>query len=99
MKEIYTPIADKVLIQPIEAPKYEGKLVLLESSLQNSNRGKVIGVGPKVAQVKVGDIVVYRQITSIGIEIGHGTTYLAQENDIIAVVSSVDTKELLTSKR
>jgi co-chaperonin GroES (HSP10) len=88
MKETFTPIADKVLIQPIEAPKYEGKLVLLESSMQNSNRGKVIGIGPKVAQVKIGDVVIYRQITSIGIELGQGTTYLAQENDIIAVVTN-----------
>ena len=90
------PLADKVLVQRLEAEnKTAGGIVLLDSAKEKPQRGKIIAVGKgkvlddgttRKLQVKKADIVLFETypVTEVKIE---GKEYLIMsESNIMAVI-------------
>ncbi len=91
------PLHDKVIIEREEKEtKSSGGILLTESAVQKSSRGKVIAVGKGRTldngqllpmSVKVGDVVIFNEGYSTKTEKLDGKDVLIlSENDILAVV-------------
>ena len=84
------PLADKVLVQRIEAEaKTAGGFVLPDTAKEKPQRGEIVAVGPgkdgNLMTVAVGDIVLYGKYA--GQELNYeGTDYLIMREDDILVV-------------
>ena len=90
------PLADKVLVQRLEAEtKTAGGIVIPDSAKEKPQRGKIISVGKgkvlddgtlKKIQVKKGDVVLFTSYAGTEVKI-KGTEYLIMnESDIMAVI-------------
>jgi len=92
------PLADKVLVQRIEAKtKTAGGIVIPDSAKEKPQRGKIISVGKgkvlddgtlKKMQVKKGDTVLFARYGTMvtEIEIGGKEYLIMSESDIMAVI-------------
>jgi chaperonin GroES len=90
------PLADKVLLERVEASSVTaGGIVLPESAKEKSSRGKVISVGPgklkddgsrSEMQVKKGDIVLFEGWSPKEVKIDSKEYLIVDENSIIAVI-------------
>ena len=84
------PLADRVLIEPLEADEKVGGIYIPDTAKEKPQKGKVVAVGPgdKENQVtlKVGDSVLYGKYS--GTEINYeGSDYLImKESDILAII-------------
>jgi|TARA_B110000003_G_C16481647_1_gene469839 chaperonin GroES len=85
------PLADRVLIQALEAEtKTASGIYIPDSAKEKPQKGTVIAVGPGTSDnpitVKVGDQVLYGKYS--GTELNHeGTDYLMmKESDLMAIV-------------
>jgi len=90
------PLADKVLVQRLEAEtKTAGGIVIPDSAKEKPQRGKIISIGKgkvlddgtlKKMQVKKGDVVLFTSYAGTEVKI-KGTEYLIMnESDIMAVI-------------
>lgn len=90
------PMADKVLVQRLEAEtKTAGGIVLPDSAKEKPQRGKIINVGPgktlddgtvKKMQVKKGDTVLFTSYAGTEVKIGGKEHLIMSESDILAVI-------------
>ncbi|MCD6270784.1 co-chaperone GroES [bacterium] len=91
------PLADHILIEPIEeGEKTESGILLPESAeKEKPQEGKVIAVGPgrktssgKIipVDVKVGDRVIFTKYGPTEIEIDDKKYLIAKEEDILAII-------------
>ena len=93
------PLNDRVIVKRQEQEsKSAGGIVLTGSAAEKSTRGEVVAVGPgrtldngsvKVIDVKVGDIVLFKEGYGVETQKIDGQEYLLMsENDILAVVEA-----------
>jgi len=90
------PLADKVLVQRLEAQtKTAGGIVLPDSAKEKPQRGKVVSVGKGKAlddgtlrkvQVKKGDTVLFTSYAGTEVKIGGKEYLIMSESDIMAVI-------------
>jgi len=90
------PLADKVLVQRLEAEtKTSGGIVLPDSAKEKPQRGKIINVGKgkvlddgtvKKLQVKKGDMVLFTSYAGTEIKINGKEYLIMNESDIMAVI-------------
>ncbi len=90
------PLADKVLIQRLEAEtKTAGGIVLPDSAKEKPQKGKVISVGDgkmlddgtvRKPQVKKGDTVLFTSYAGTEIKIDGKEHLIMSESDIMAVI-------------
>jgi chaperonin GroES len=90
------PLADKVLVQRIEAEnKTAGGIVLPDTAKEKPQRGKIISVGQgktlddgtiRKPQVKKGDSVLFTSYAGTDIKIGGKEYLIMSESDIMAVI-------------
>ncbi len=90
------PMADKVLVQRLEAEtKTSGGIVLPDSAKEKPQRGKVVSVGPgktlddgtvKKVQVKKGDMVLFTSYAGTEVKISGKEHLIMSESDILAVI-------------
>ena len=90
------PLADKVLVQRLEAEtKTAGGIVLPDSAKEKPQRGKIISVGKgkllddgthKKVQVKKGDMVLFTSYAGTEIKIAGKEYLIMDESDIMAVI-------------
>ena len=90
------PLADKVLIQRIDAESVtSGGIVLPESAKEKPQRGKIVSVGEGKAlkdgsrrkvQVKKGDEVLFSSYSGTEIKIGVQEYTIMDESEIMAIV-------------
>jgi len=85
------PLADRVLIQPMEADtKTASGIIIPDSAQEKPQKGKVIAVGPGTKdvemEVKKGDTVLYGKYSGSEINVD-GTEYLImRQSDILAIL-------------
>jgi len=85
------PLADRVLVQPMEAEsKTASGLIIPDTAKEKPQKGVVVAAGPGVKdeemQVKVGDVVLYGKYAGTELSID-GTDYLMmKQSDIFAVI-------------
>jgi chaperonin GroES len=90
------PLADKVLVQRLEAEtKTTGGIVLPDSAKEKPQRGKIVSVGTgkllddgtrQKVQVKKGDMVLFTSYAGTEVKIGGKEYLIMEESDIMAVI-------------
>ena len=88
------PLADRVVVRPIEREKVsKGGIVLPDTAKEKPQEGEVVAVGPgrlsedgkRIAMdVKVGDIVVYSKYGGIDYKLDDEDVLILRESDILA---------------
>ena len=88
------PLADRLVIKPIEAEeKTKAGIYLPDTAKEKPQEGKVVAVGPgrlsedgkRIAmEVKVGDIVVYSKYGGTEIKVEGEELIILRESDILA---------------
>jgi len=94
MAEKLKPLADRVVVRPIEREEVtKGGIVLPDTAKEKPQEGEIIAVGPgRLSEdgkrvpmdVKVGDIVVYAKYGGTEIKIGDEELMILRESDILA---------------
>ncbi|MFQ5452105.1 MAG: co-chaperone GroES [Candidatus Paceibacterota bacterium] len=93
----FKPLADYVLIQPLEQEqKTPSGIVLPDSAKEKPQTGKVMAVGPgKISEhtgkiipmsIKVGDTVMYKKWGGDEVKLGVEEWLLVQQDNIMALV-------------
>ena len=90
------PLADRVMVRPIEREKVsKGGIVLPDTAKEKPQEGKIIAVGEgRVSDdgkripmdVKVGDIVIYAKYGGTEIKIDGNEYLMMREDDILGIV-------------
>jgi chaperonin GroES len=90
------PLADKVLVQRLEAEtKTAGGIVLPDSAKEKPQKGKIVNVGEgkllddgtrKKMQVKKGNIVLFTSYAGTEVKIDSKEYLIMDESDIMAVI-------------
>lgn len=90
------PLADKVLVQRLEAQtKTAGGIVLPDSAKEKPQRGKIVSVGDgkvlddgtvRKLQVKKGDMVLFTSYAGTDVKINGKEYLIMNESDIMAVI-------------
>jgi chaperonin GroES len=90
------PLADKVLVQRLEAEnRTSGGIVLPDAAKEKPQRGKIVSVGEgkllddgtrKKMQVKKGDVVLFTSYAGTEIKIDGKEYLIMDESDIMAVI-------------
>ena len=90
------PLADKVLVQRLEAEnKTTGGIVLPDSAQEKPQRGKIVSAGEgkllddgkhRKMQVKKGDIVLFTSYAGTEVKIDGKEYLIMDESDIMAVI-------------
>jgi len=90
------PLADKVLVQRVEAETTTaGGIVLPDSAKEKPQRGKIVSVGDGVTledgtvrklQVKKGDVVLFTSYAGTEVKVSGKEYLIMSESDIIAVI-------------
>ena len=90
------PLADKVLVQRVEAETVtSGGIVLPDSAKEKPQRGKIISIGDgkvlddgtlKKVQVKKGDKVLFTSYAGTDVKIDGKEYLIMSESDIMAVI-------------
>jgi chaperonin GroES len=81
------PLADYVVAVPEEAAsKTASGLFLPDNAKEKPKTAKVVAVGPKAQQVKVGDRVIYKSYSTTDIKVNGEEYMLVKEEDILATV-------------
>ena len=82
-----SPLGDYVVAQTEEAEKKTASgLYLPEGAQEKPKTAKVVAVGPTVAQVKVGDRIVYKGYSTTDVKVGSEEYILVKEEDVLATV-------------
>ncbi len=81
------PLADRVVAVREQAQeKTASGLYLPESSKEKPVIATVVAVGPKVADVKVGDKIVYKEYSTTNLKINETEYLIVKEDDVLATV-------------
>ena len=90
------PLADKVLVQRLEAEnKTTGGIVLPDSAKEKPKKGKIVSVGEgkllddgtvKKMQVKKGDTVLFQSYAGTEVKLDDKEYLIMNESDIMAVI-------------
>ncbi len=85
------PLADRVLVEPLEAEtKTASGIIIPDTAKEKPQKGTVVAVGPGTKDepltVKVGDSVLYGKYSGTELKL-EGTEYLMmRESDILAII-------------
>jgi chaperonin GroES len=90
----FQPLADRVIVQPIEKEEVtKGGIVLPDTAKERPQEGKVLAVGPgrlsedgkRIAMdVAVGDVVIYTKYGGTEIKVEGEELIILRESDILA---------------
>jgi len=81
------PLADFVVIEQEKAQtRTASGLYLPENAAEKPKIAKVLAVGPRVVDIKVGDRVVYGGYTNTAVKIESAEYILVKQDDVYAIV-------------
>lgn len=85
------PLADRVLIEPVEAEeKTASGIIIPDSAKEKPQKGTVVAVGPGLGdekmEVKVGDIVLYGKYTGTELNIDGKDYLIMKQSEILAII-------------
>lgn len=96
------PLADRVLVKPIEREEItKGGILLPDTAKEKPQEGKVLAVGPgkltddgkRIAMgIKVGDIVLYARYGGTEYKLDDEEVMILRESDILGVFSTTKSK-------
>ena len=89
------PLADRVIVQPMEAETMKGGIIIPDTAKEKPQQGKIMAVGPgRVAddgnrvkpEVKKGDVVLYGKYSGTEVTVGGDDYLILREGDILAIL-------------
>ena len=85
------PLADRVLIEPMEAEtKTASGIYIPDTAKEKPQQGKVVAVGPGTKDekltVKVGDTVLYGKYAGTELKLEGSDFLMMRESDILAII-------------
>lgn len=85
------PLADRVLVQPMEAEsKTASGLIIPDSAKEKPQKGTVMAAGPgtkdETMQVKVGDVILYGKYSGTELNIDGKDYLMMRQTDILAII-------------
>jgi len=85
------PLADRVLIEPLEAEtKTASGIIIPDSAKEKPQKGNVVAVGPVTKEnpvtVKVGNTVLYGKYSGTELKLENNDYLIMRESDILAIV-------------
>ena len=90
------PLADRVLVEPVEAEsKTASGIIIPDTAKEKPQVGEIVQIGPgkrnedgtrQEPEVKVGDKVLYSKYAGTDVKLGGDEYVLLSEKDILAVV-------------
>jgi chaperonin GroES len=91
MKVNIKPLADRVLVSPVEAEqKTAGGIIIPDTAKEKPQKGTIIAVGPgkkdEPMTVKVGDIVLYGKYSGTELQFDGENYLIMKESDIYAII-------------
>ena len=91
MKLNIKPLADRVLVEPIEAEtKTASGIIIPDNAKEKPQKGKIIAVGKGTKDnpmtVKVGDLVLYGKYSGTELKLEGKDYLIMREADIFAIV-------------
>jgi len=90
-KKSIKPLADRILVQPLEAEtKTASGIIIPDSAKEKPQKGNVVAVGPGTKEnpvtVKVGDTVLYGKYSGTELKLENIDYLIMRESDILAIV-------------
>ena len=91
MKLNIKPLADRVLVEPIEAEtKTASGIIIPDNAKEKPQKGKIMAVGKGTTDnpmtVKVGDLVLYGKYSGTELKLEGKDYLIMSEKDILAIV-------------
>ena len=91
MKLNIKPLADRVLVEPIEAEtKTASGIIIPDNAKEKPQKGKIMAVGKGTKDnpmtVKVGDLVLYGKYSGTELKLEGKDNLIMSEKDILAIV-------------
>jgi chaperonin GroES len=89
------PLADRVLVQPLESETMKGGIIIPDTAKEKPQQGKIVAVGPGQIndsgervkpEVKKGDIVLYGKYSGTEVSIEGKDFLILREGDILAIL-------------
>jgi len=85
------PLADRVLIEPMQAEtKTASGIIIPDTAKEKPQKGKVVAVGPgtkdEKVTVKIGDYVLYGKYAGTELKLEGKDYLMMRESDILAIV-------------
>ena len=85
------PLADRVLVEPLEAEtKTASGIIIPDSAKEKPQKGNVVAVGPGTKEnpitVKVGNSVLYGKYSGTELKLEGKDYLIMRESDILAIV-------------
>lgn len=85
------PLADRVLIQPMEAEETTASgIIIPDTAKEKPQKGTVVAVGPgtkdEKMDLKAGDSVLYGKYSGTEIEIDNNDYLIMRQSDILAII-------------
>ena len=85
------PLADRVLVEPLEAEtKTASGIIIPDSAKEKPQKGIVVAVGPGTKEnpvsVKVGNTVLYGKYSGTELKLENNDYLIMRESDILAIV-------------
>mgnify|MGYP000999927712 FL=1 len=81
------PLAEYVVAQSeAEKKKTASGIILPEAATEKPKTAKVVAIGKKVADVKVGDRIIYKSFSSTEVKVDGQDYILVEQEDILATV-------------
>lgn len=85
------PLADRVLVEPVEAEtKTASGIIIPDNAKEKPQKGKVVAIGTgkkdEPLTVKVGDMVLYGKYSGTELKLEGKDYLMMRESDILAIV-------------
>jgi len=84
------PLADRVLVKPLEAEEKVGGIYIPDTAKEKPQKGEVVAVGPGDTEnkmtLKVGDKVLYGKYSGTEINFEDNDYLIMKESDVLAII-------------
>ena len=85
------PLADRVLVEPLEAEtKTASGIIIPDTAKEKPQKGNIVAVGPGTKEnpvtVKVGDSVLYGKYSGTELKLDGKNYLIMRESDVLAIV-------------
>ncbi len=89
------PLADRVIVQAMEAETMKGGIIIPDTAKEKPQQGKIVAVGPgrtddngnRVApEVKKGDVVLYGKYAGTEVTVEGSDFLILREGDVLAIL-------------
>ena len=89
------PLADRVIVAPMEQETVKGGIIIPDTAKEKPQQGKIVAVGPGQIsdsgdrvkpEVKKGDVVLYGKYSGTEVSVDGNDYLILRESDVLAIL-------------